>query len=148
LRRNSAMPSLSCTTSLRRPDLPTHPYPSHLNAATSLRMHETSSLMVHPQSSYQNVIVLGQLVSIVSWATPAPSQIRTSPKEPPLNPSYSQVVKTSPNPQAHDPGKYQVIKSPDLSCDLPTSQVSRDQTACDLGKPLGDLPRDWSPIQS
>jgi hypothetical protein len=85
---------------------------------------------------------------ILSWATPAPSQIRTSPKKPPLNLSYSQAIKTSPNPQARDPGKYQEIQSPDLSRDPSTSQVSRDQLAHDCGKPLGDLPRDWSPTRS
>jgi hypothetical protein len=79
---------------------------------------------------------------------PAPSQIWTSPKKPPLNLSYSQVVKTNPNPRARDPGKYQVIKSSDLSHDPSTSRVSCDQSACDCGKPLGDLPRDWSPTRS
>jgi hypothetical protein len=34
---------------------------------------------------------------ILSRATPVPSQIRTSPKKPPLNLSYSQVIKTSSN---------------------------------------------------
>jgi hypothetical protein len=77
-------------------------------------------------------------------ATPAPSQIQASPKKPPLNLSHSQVIKTSPNPRARDPGKYQVIQSPDLSHDPTTSQVSRDQSACDPGK----LPRDWSPTRS
>jgi hypothetical protein len=79
---------------------------------------------------------------------PVPSQIRTSPKEPLLNLSYSQVVKIKPNLQACDPGKYQMIKSPDPSCDFPTSQVSCDQPARDCGKPLGNLPRDWLPTQS
>jgi hypothetical protein len=83
---------------------------------------------------------------------PAPSQIQTnlltSPKEPPLKPNYSQVITTKPNLRAHDPGKYQVIKSPDPSCDLSTSQESRDQSTRDHGKPSGDLPRDWSPIRS
>jgi hypothetical protein len=83
---------------------------------------------------------------------PAPSRTQTnsptSPKKPPLNLSYSQIVKMNPNLQACDPGKYQVIKSPDLSRDLSTSQVSRDQLAHDHGKPLGDLPRDWSPTWS
>jgi hypothetical protein len=83
----------------------------------------------------------------VSWATPVPSQIWTSHKKPPLNPSYSQTVKMNPNLQARDPGKHQVTKSPDLSCDLSTSQVSRDQLAHDHGKPLGDPPRDWSPTR-
>jgi hypothetical protein len=83
---------------------------------------------------------------------PVPSRIRinspTSPKKPPLNPSYSQVIKTSPNPQACDPGKYQVIRSPDPSCDLSASQASHDQATCDRGKLSGDLPRDWSPTRS
>jgi hypothetical protein len=83
----------------------------------------------------------------MSQATPAPSQTQinspTSPKKPPLNLSYSQVVKMNPNLWARDPGKCQVIKSPDPSCDLSVSQVSRDHR-----KPLGDLPRDWSPIWS
>jgi hypothetical protein len=46
---------------------------------------------------------------ILSQATPMPSQIRTSPKKPPLNLSYSQVIKTNPNPRTRDSGKYQVI---------------------------------------
>jgi hypothetical protein len=77
---------------------------------------------------------------VMSRATPVPSQIRASPKKPPLNLSHSQVIKTSPNPRAHDPGKYQVIQSPDLSRDPTTSQVSHDQSACDHEK----LSRDWS----
>jgi hypothetical protein len=81
-------------------------------------------------------------------ATPVPSQIRTSPKKPPLNLSYSQVVKTTPNPRACDPGKSQVIRSPDPSCDPSTSQASCDQSARDHGKSLGDLLRDWSPTRS
>src|SRR5437588_6066673 len=85
---------------------------------------------------------------MVSRATPVSSQIRTSSKKPPLNHSYSQVIKTSPNPQACDPGKYQVIQSPDLPHDPTTSRVSRDQSARDHGKLSGDLPRDWSPIRS
>jgi hypothetical protein len=85
---------------------------------------------------------------ILSRATPTPSQIWISHKKPPLNLSYSQVVKTNRNLWAHDPGKHQVIKSPDLSRDPSTSQVSRDQPAYDYGKPLGDLPRDWSPTWS
>jgi hypothetical protein len=85
---------------------------------------------------------------MVLRATPAPSQIQTSPKKPPLNLSYSQVIKMNPNPRTHDPGKYQVTQSPDLSRDPPTSRVPRDQSACDHGKPLGDLPKDWSPTQS
>jgi hypothetical protein len=89
---------------------------------------------------------------ILLWATPAPSWTQTnpqtSPKKPPLNLSYSQVIKTNPNLQAHDPGKCQVIKSPDPSCDPSVSRVSCDQSTRDHGKPLGDLPRDWSPTRS
>jgi hypothetical protein len=70
----------------------------------------------------------------MSWATPAPSQIRTSPKKPPLNLNYSQVIKTSPNLRACDPGKYQVIQSPDLSRDPTTSRASCDQSARDREK--------------
>jgi hypothetical protein len=50
----------------------------------------------------------------------------------------------SPNPQARDPGKYQVIRSPDLSRDPTTSRVSRDQSTRDHGK----LPNDESPTRS
>jgi hypothetical protein len=75
---------------------------------------------------------------------PTPSQIRTSPKKPPLNLSCSQVIKTSPNLRARDPGKYQVIQSPDLSRDPTTSRVSRDQSARDHEK----LPSDESPTRS
>jgi hypothetical protein len=83
-------------------------------------------------------------IHLLSRATPTSSQIRTSPKKPPLNCSYSQVIKTSPNPRARDPGKYQVIQSPDLSRDPTTSQVSHDQSTCDCGK----LPSDESPTRS
>jgi hypothetical protein len=41
-----------------------------------------------------------------------------------------------------------VIKSPDPSRDLSVFQVSHDQSAHDCGKPLDDLPRDWSPTWS
>jgi hypothetical protein len=85
---------------------------------------------------------------ILSWAMPAPPQIRTSPKKPPLNHNHSQVIKTSPNPRARDPGKHQVIQSPDSSRDPTTSQVSRDQSARDCGKLSSDLPKDWSPTRS
>jgi hypothetical protein len=74
--------------------------------------------------------------------------LQISPKEPPLNLSYSQVIKTNPNLQTRDPGKCQVIKSPDQSHDPFVPQVSCDQLTCDPGKPLDDLPRDWSSIQS
>jgi hypothetical protein len=83
---------------------------------------------------------------------PVPSQTQTSPrtssKKPPLNLSYSQVIKINPNLRACDPGKYQVIKSPDPSHDLSVSQVSRDQSTYNHGKPLDDLSRDWSPTWS
>ena len=79
---------------------------------------------------------------------PVPSQTQTnsqtSLKKPPLNLSYSQVIKTSPNLQACDPEKHQVIRSPDQSCDLSTLQISHNQAACDPRKPLDDLLRDWS----
>jgi hypothetical protein len=88
----------------------------------------------------------------LSRAMPTPSQIQanswTSPKEPSLNLSYSQVIKTSPNLWAYDPGKRQVIRSPDQSHDPSVPRTSCDQAACDPGKPLDDLPRDWLPIWS
>ena len=80
----------------------------------------------------------------VSQATPAPSQIRISSKKPPLNLSYSQVIKTNPNPRARDPGKYQVVQSPDLSRDPITSRLSHDQSARDHEK----RPSDESPTRS
>jgi hypothetical protein len=89
---------------------------------------------------------------MVLWAAPTPLQIQvnsqTSPKKPLLNLSYSQVIKISPNLQTCDPGKCQVIKSPDQSCDPFVPQTSCDQSTHDPGKPLGDLPRDWLPTQS
>jgi hypothetical protein len=85
---------------------------------------------------------------VVSQAMPVPSQKQVnsqiSPKKPPLNLSYSQVVKANPNLQTRDPGKCQVIKSPDQSCDPFVPQASCDQLTCDPGKSLGD----WSPTQS
>jgi hypothetical protein len=89
---------------------------------------------------------------ILLWAMPAPSQTwtnsQTSPQKPPLNLSYSQIIKTSSNLQACDPGKGQVIRSPDRSCGPSVSQTSYNQIARDPGKPLGDLPRDWLSIWS
>jgi hypothetical protein len=41
-----------------------------------------------------------------------------------------------------------VIKSPDQSHDPSVPRASRDQLAHNPGKPLGDLPRDWSPTRS
>jgi hypothetical protein len=75
---------------------------------------------------------------------PTPSQIQTSPKKPPLNLRCSQVTQTNPNPRTRDPGKYQVIQSPDPPRDPSAPWTSCDQSARDHGKPLGDLPRDWS----
>jgi hypothetical protein len=37
-----------------------------------------------------------------------------------------------------------VIKSPDQSHDPSVPQTLHDQAACDPGKPLGDLSKDWS----
>ena len=77
----------------------------------------------------------------MSQAKPTPPRIptepRTSPNKPALNPSYSQIVKTSFTPRARDPGTPHVT-----TCDL--SQVA----TCDPGKASGDLPRDWSPTRS
>jgi hypothetical protein len=41
-----------------------------------------------------------------------------------------------------------MIELPDPSRDLSTSRASHDQSTRDYGKPLGDLPRDWSPARS
>jgi hypothetical protein len=41
-----------------------------------------------------------------------------------------------------------VIRSPNQSRDPSNPQTSCDQAAYDPGKPLGNLPRDWSPTQS
>jgi hypothetical protein len=95
-------------------------------------------------STKSSVWVL-QAMPVPSWTQTNP---QTSPKKPPLKLSYSQVIKTNPNLWAHDPGKYQVIKSPDPSHDLSVSQISHDQSARDHGKPLDNLPRDWSSIWS
>ena len=82
----------------------------------------------------------------MSWVKPAPPRIpvktQTSPNKPTLNPSYSQIVKISFTSRARDPGKPHMTthdhKPPSISC----------VTTCDPGKASGDLPRDWSPIQS
>jgi hypothetical protein len=76
------------------------------------------------------------------------ANLQTSSKKPPLNLSYSQIVKTSPNLWACDPGKHQVTRSPDQSYDPSVPQTSYDQVACDPGKLLDDLLRDWSPTRS
>ena len=82
----------------------------------------------------------------MSQAKPAPPCIsvkpRTSPNKPALNPSYSQIVKTSFTPRAHDPGKPHVTTR-----DHQSPSISRVIT-CDPGNVSGDLPRDWSPTQS
>ena len=67
---------------------------------------------------------------------------QTSPNKPTLNPSYSQIVRTSFTPRACDPGKPHVTTRDHKS--LSISRV----TTCDPGKASGDLPRDWSPIWS
>ena len=83
---------------------------------------------------------------ILSRVKPAPPQVpakpRTSPSKPTLNPSYSQIVKTSFAPRACDPGNPYVtthdFKSSRMSC----------VTIHDPGKASGDLPRDWPPTWS
>ena len=83
---------------------------------------------------------------LVSWAKPTPPHIpakpQTSPNKPTLNPSYSQIVKMSFTPRAHDPGKPHVTTHDHQS--LSISHV----TTRDPGKVSGDLPRDWSPTRS
>ena len=82
----------------------------------------------------------------VSWAKPTPPRIpvkpQTSPNEPALNLSYSQIVKTSFTPRACDPGKPHMTTR-----DHKTLSISRVITR-DPGKVSGDLPRDWSPTRS
>ena len=83
---------------------------------------------------------------ILSRAKPVPPCIpvkpRTSPNKPALNPSYSQIVKTSSTPRAHDPGKPHVT-----TCDHQSLSISC-VTTHDPGNISGDLPRDWSPTRS
>ena len=71
-----------------------------------------------------------------------PVKPQTSPNKPTLNPSYSQIVKTSSTPRAYDPGKPHVTtrdhQSLSISC----------VTTHDPGNVSGDLPRDWSPTRS
>ena len=67
---------------------------------------------------------------------------RISPSKPTLNPSYSQIVKTSFAPRAHDPGNPHVT-----TCDFKSSRMSH-VTTHDPGKASGDLSRDWPPTQS
>ena len=83
---------------------------------------------------------------LVLWASPTtpriPTEPRTSPNKPTLNPSYSQIVKTSFTPRARDPGKPHVTTRDHLS-----PSISRVITR-DPGNISGDLPRDWSPTRS
>ena len=82
----------------------------------------------------------------MSQAKPAPpctsAKPCTSPNKPTLNPSYSQIVKTSFTPRAHDPGKPHMT-----TCNHKSSSISC-VTTHDPGKASGDLPRDWSPTRS
>ena len=83
------------------------------------------------------------MVLQASPATPRiPTEPQTSPNKPTLNPSYSQIVKTSPTSRTRDPRKPHVITHDPKS--LSISHV----TAHDSGKASGDLPRDWSHTQS
>ena len=86
------------------------------------------------------------LLLLLSQAKPAPPHIpakpRTSPNKPALNPSYSQIVKTSFTPRARNPGKPHMTTR-----DHQSLSISRVTTR-DPGKVSGDLPRDWSPTQS
>ena len=83
---------------------------------------------------------------ILSQAKPVPphipAKLQTSPNKPTLNPSYSQIVKTSFTPRARDPEKPHVT-----TCDHKSLSISHVTTR-DPGNALGDLPRDWSPTQS
>ena len=80
---------------------------------------------------------------ILLWAKPTPPRTpvkpRTSPNKPTLNPSYSQIVKTSFTPRAHDPGKLHVTthdhQSPSILC----------VTTCDPGNISGDLHQENPP---
>ena len=90
--------------------------------------------------------LIGQCKCKLSWVKLAPPHIpakpRTSSNKPALNPSYSQMVKTSFTPRACDPGKLHVTTH-----DHKTLSISRVTTR-DPGKVSGDLPRDWSPTRS
>jgi hypothetical protein len=157
-----AMPWQTCSACPRYPfhsllliDPPPlwQPHPKVSHAATSCASPLQSPQSLQHEGIHQNPRnhisnLMSGISRILSWAMPTPSQIQTSPRKPPLNLSYSQVIKTSPNLRAYDPGKHQVTQSPDLSHDPVTSRASRDQPAHDHGKLSGDLPKDWSPIQS
>ena len=83
---------------------------------------------------------------MVLWAKPAPPRIPAKPQissnKPTLNPSYSQIVKTSFTSRARDPRKPHMTTH-----DHKFLSISR-VTTCDPGKVSGDLPRDWSPTRS
>ena len=86
----------------------------------------------------------------LSWAKPTPSHTQanacTSPAVPALKPSYSQVTRLG--MRARDPGKQHMIGAQDRPRDLQVLWGSRDPRACDPGKKIGDLSRDWSAIRS
>jgi len=87
--------------------------------------------------------ILSRMESVTSHIQriPSPSSPKAAPKL-----KYSHVVESTLRP--HDPRKL----SPDLShvrsCDISTTLGSRDIQACDPGKVLHDLPRDWLSIRS
>ena len=85
-------------------------------------------------------------VLLVSRAKPAPphipAKLRTSPNKPALNPSYSQIVKTSFTPRACDPGKPHVTTRDHKSLSISRVTTRDPRNASD------DLPRDWSPTRS
>ena len=95
----------------------------------------TNSSSTHKVRSYST--------QVVSQAKPAPPRTpvkpQTSPNKPALNPSYSQIVKTSFTPRARDPGKLHMTTH-----DHQSPSISRVTTR-DPGNVSGDLPRDWSP---
>ena len=75
---------------------------------------------------------------ILSWAKPVPPQAPanpwTSPSKPALNPSYSQVMKTSLIPRACDPGKPHVTtcdhKSPSRWTILAAGDINHMKKSC------------------
>ena len=94
------------------------------------------------KSGQKAASLAGKLLQMKPAPPHTPVKPWTSPNKPTLNPSYSQIVKTSLVPRAGDPGKPHMTthdhKSPSIS----------HVTTCDPGKASGDLPRDWSPTQS
>ena len=122
---------------------------SWLPAKELTHAKELLATFKHKHPSKEGIQVLqvqgGLKEGILSRAKPMPPRIpvkpRTSPNKPTLNPSYSQIVKTSFTPRAHDPGKPHVTtrdhQPPSISC----------VTTRDPGNVSGDLPRDWSPTR-